>query len=475
MKKYIFLLWLLVSITFLFSSNTGSSTAFSGSFIQRVNGSEAIYWNPANINNSLREGKFIDIRSYGFVVEKDGELITFEEDIVQLSNEILIFPGSISIENNAISLDLYNSFAGKVINDSHRKRISNGIDKSLHVNTDFNMILFGYSHQNYAFSTAMNVVARGRVDEEFIDILLYGNRITTLNDSLRRDHTFDPKYNKFGGIVYQDYSLGYGGYRMNDIYPEYLEDYPDIYGGISMSYLAGFSHVESISFKGDLFAHEVDGLYLDQQITVKESLNRFNSDEDMPSPRALGSGFKMSLGFSTDEIEIAQDQKISFGFAFDNMFGFIKWNNETRNYYYWAKIDSVLIKDLKDAIYTDGEYAENIGSYTTRLPFISRVGVKYSYQDLVASLDYAQNHGREKIYINDPEISLGLEYPIYYQWLPVRLGFRFPIGEYQESYSFGLGFHFKRFEGGFGYQSTGAFFTSKAEGFTLGAYMRVRF
>ena len=469
MKRYIILILLTVFTALLFSNSTGSSTAFSGSFLQRVSGSEALYWNPANINRLQRTGFY----SLPYVSPSPTHPRSFFTE--RLNHELLILPYSISLENNALSLDLYNSFAGELINDSHRRKISKSIDKSLFTSFNLNTIFIGYTYKNYAFSTAINAVGKGHVDKEFVDILLYGNKITTLDDEVRLDHTFDKEHNKFGALAYQDYSLGYGGYRLNDLYPAYLDEYPSIYGGISMSYLAGYSHIETIDFKGELSSHEEEGLYLDQQIVVREALKRPEGGDNMPSVGVFGSGFKMSIGFSSDVIEIATDHYMSFGLAFDNMFGFLKWNKETRKTYYSVLIDTVHIKDLEEDLIIDKEYSEDISSYTTKLPFVTRFGVKYTYTDLVASLDYAQNHGNEKIYINDPEISLGLEYPAYYSWLPARIGFRLPIGDYQAAYSFGLGLHFKNFETGFGYQSTGAFFTSKAKGFELGAYMRVRY
>ena len=453
MKKYIILNLMIIFAAFLFAGNTGSSTAFSGSFMQRVNGSESLYWNPANINSLQRAGVYTPRRYH----------------------EILVFPYSISLENNALSLDLYNSFAGKLINDSHRRRISKSIDKSLSSDFNLSIIQLGYSYKNYAFSTATNTVGRARVDKEFVDILLYGNNLTTINDDVRRDHVFDKKHNKFGVIAYQDFSFGYGGYRLNDIYPTLFDKYPSIYTGISMSLLAGYSHIESMDFRGLLSAHEEEGLNLDQQIELREALKRPESGASMPSVGVLGSGFKMSLGFSSEDIEIAKGHYMSFGLAFDDMFGFIKWNKETRKTTYSVFIDDVHVADLEEDLIIDEEYSEDISSYTTKLPLVTRFGVKYTFTDLVASLDYAQNHGHEKIYVNDAEISLGVEYPAYYKWLPVRAGFRLPIGDIQEAYSFGLGLHFRNFETGFGYQSTGAFFTSKAQGFSLGGYMRVRY
>ena len=420
MKFIIFALFFSFSLLLL-GSITPSSLPFSNSYLQRSSGVEAIYWNPANI---------------GMTIAK---------------NEILLMPFTAKADNNSISLNLYNRINGKFLDEDKKKSILSSINNNLSMGLSFNMILAGYSTQDWAISTAINMLGRGRIDKTYLEILLNGNEYN-------REYLFNSENNNFAILGYQDFSIAYGGIVLNDI--PVLRDYdlPLINMGIGFSSLLGIYNAEMYRFNGKLSASD-SGINLDQIATVRSG--------------TLGYGYKLSWGISSSVIDF-EEHIISVGLSFDNVLGKITWNSQTEETHYIAKIDSLYFNRLDDDIFKEEQITEKISSYSTDLPLNMKFGTKYSYEDLTVSFDLAKNFGSHKAYFFDPEIAFGFEY-LAGQYFPLQIGYRIPYGNRPSLYSIGLGLRFKYFEWGLGYQSVGALFTEKTKGVAVSGQVKIRF
>ncbi|MCK9329367.1 MAG: hypothetical protein M0Q94_05770 [Candidatus Cloacimonetes bacterium] len=422
--KYIILILISLSFVTLMSTNTASSLPFSYSYLQRSIGVEANYWNPANLHK------------------------------LPTNNEIMVIPFTFSAKNNAVSLKLYNDVTGTFINENKKREILNSIDGSMNVSMNLNLITFGYANKNWALSSATNFVANGKIDENYLELLLMGNEYN-------RDYIFTKDNNDFAALGYQDLTFSYGNLLINNWIPS-MKDYrlPDIYMGVGVSALIGLYSVEMNDFYG-VFTSSDNGLYLDQKATVRMG--------------SVGTGYKFSWGLSSEVVTFEEDHYISAGLALNNILGTIKWSSETEMREYIAKIDSVYVNELDEDIFNDEEIVTEISAYSTKLPINIKLGANYQYRDFSCSLDFAKNSDVNPAFNSDATIALGTEY-IIMDMIPIQLGYRLASGDLPALYSFGLGLKFQYFECGFGYQSIGAFFLSEeSQGLAFSGQMKFRF
>ncbi len=422
--KYILLIIITLSITSLMCITTASSLPFSSSYLQRATGVEANYWNPANLYK------------------------------LPANNELMFLPFTLRVENNAISLNLYNNVTGQFLDDKKKKDILDSIDGSMNVGMNINLITFGYANRSWSLSSATNFIANGKIDENYLELLLMGNEYN-------RNYIFTKDNNSFAALGYQDLTFSYGNMLINNWIPPMKKlDMPDIYMGMGVSALVGLFNVEMYEFDG-VFTASDDGLSLDQRAKVRMG--------------AVGTGYKMSWGLSSDILNYDENHYLSAGIALNNILGTIEWTSKTEIREYIARIDSVYMNQLDQDIFADDEIVTKVDSYTTELPLNFKLGANYRLNDLSLSLDFAKYSEGNPAYNSDTKISFGTEYEIL-GVIPIQLGYRLANGDLPELYSFGMGLKFRYFECGFGYQSIGAFFLSEnTKGIAFSGQMKFRF
>ena len=422
MKKTILFLIVCMGINALFSFGTPSSAPFANSYLQRATGVEAVYWNPANIPN------------------------------IPTSFEIMSFSAVGSFENNMLSLDLYNRIMGQFLDEEIKMEMLDAIDKNFSFGVNANSILAAVSYENFAYSTGVNVAGRGKVDKQFLELILIENDYDKVYD-------FTAENNDFLALGYQDFTVGYGGFHLNQFFNN-GDNFPNIYAGMSMSFLMGYYMAEMTHFDGVLSTDDVNGLVLDQYTDIKTG--------------QMGTGFKMSLGFSMDAVNFAENHYITAGLSFDNLFASMRWRNNTEMREYHIYSNNYFFNHLEKDIWEEDEETYDIDSFISRLPFILRLGGLYRQNDFSASLDYAHNFGNSKAFNYDPNISMGLEYVIHNNF-PVQVGFRLPIGDLNAICSMGAGYRHRNFEIGLAYQSFDAFYSNQTKGLAYSMYMKGRF
>jgi hypothetical protein len=459
MKKYILLTALLALSAILTAISTGPAVPLANSYLQRATGVEANYWNPANINrqNLNNAPAFNDSIAVADLIKRTKKANR---------QEILFVPVQLKIENDILSLNLYNSFAGQQITDDKKNQIINSIDKNITLAFD-NSIQMGYRRNRVAFSTSSHIKLKARLDKQLAEVI-NGNRFIFKEDEKTEDniHVFNHDNNNVQALAYQDITLGFGSYSVNNGFKSLfknieIDQFPTIYFGTTFSYLLGYGHAATKEFNGILEMGDEDGIFFDQRVVTNHAI--------------LGNGFKAGFGFSTEDILINEKQSFSIGLSWDNLFGQIKWNGTTESTTYMATIDNVHALDAEDDILVEHSETIEIDPYTIKLPTIFRFGIHYNYNDLSASFDISKTNGMAKLYSQDPEISIAIQHPLYWKWLQGQFGYRIPNGENQAVYAFGLKGDWRKFETGFGYQSFDAFFNDKAKGVMLSYYTKWKF
>jgi hypothetical protein len=243
------------------------------------------------------------------------------------------------------------------------------------------------------------------------------------------------------------------------MFPDLMENIPNIYFGASLRLLCGFISLETADYTGSFDAQD-EGMNLYQEIIIRSG--------------QIGFGFKMALGFSSEVYEIDENHNISVGLTFDNIFGQISWSKDLEETHYIIESEEKFLNQLDRDFYDEHERSYSISSFTSTLPFNVKMGVLYRFNDFSFSLDYSQNFGSSHAYFYSPEVTMGAEYVIA-GWLPLQLGMRLPNKDSHAKYSLGAGLRFDRFECGFGYKGVGSLFGDKTKGLAVSTYMKFRF
>lgn len=418
MKK-ILLLLIVLSLGCLYAFNTAGALPFANSYMQRATGVEAIYWNPANLS----------------------ELPT--------RVEFMILPITFKVNNNALSLDLYNSVMVDTLTQELKDKLLNEMDGNLNLNFEFNTILFGYATKHFGLSTGVTAIGYSKIDENYMDLVLNGN-------------TFDEAYhftktnNDMNFLVVNDITLAFGGYELNRSIP-YLQKFPIpiIRYGMAFSILTG----------GSGFVDKFNGVFT----TSDEGMNM---NQDVVVNYGGGYGFKGMLGFASDVYK-TQNQLVSVGMTFDNIFGTFNNNMNCEAQEFGITADDVYMVNLDEDFFTQRDTSYSIDSFSTKIPFKFSMGSLYRYRDLSVSLDIAK-YSEESAFGSDKmDTSFGLEYNLMGHF-PLKLGYTMANDSHPSVNAFGFGTNWKYFETGLSFQVYDSFGQS-SKGASLGMHAKFRF
>jgi len=395
MKRLVLLIVLgslFIMLSPLFGTPTANSNAFFGSYLLRANGAEAVYWNPALLSADYQD---------------------------------VILPGinqTFQIANNSFDVDNYNYISGRYLTLKDKKMILSNVDNRLVIDGQMHMLLFGITFGNIAFSTSMHAQSEARLSKSYLKLALIGNDET--------DYVFSKNNNQLNVLSYQDVTLGIGDIEISKYMKN--ESIPEIRMGISASALLGIGTLETEHYKGS-FHSGMDGLAFNQDIKIKTGLG--------------GIGTKALLGFYSEPVN-----NLGVGMSFDNLFGVIRWFGSTERRSYSVNADTTYVSDLENDIYTQVDSTETIRDFNTKLPVEMRLGAIYRYKKASLSMDWVQGFAGSVVTSSVGRICLGAEYSPIHQ-LPIRMGFGFGNSEYPWGISYGLGFHSKFVDCGFGFQS----------------------
>ncbi|MBW6514629.1 MAG: hypothetical protein K0B87_07725, partial [Candidatus Syntrophosphaera sp.] len=367
MKKPVFSLLLLLVLTALPATTfTSRSLLFADSYMLRAKGSEANYWNPALLNELDRD---------------------FWLPVLNLG---------VYATNNSFDLALYNHIMDRdFLTEVDKQMILDAIDGKETFGLGVNMGLFGFTMGKLALSSSVQVGMRGSLSEEYLELLLMGNGDGS------QVYEFTEEENYLEALGHTDLTLGVG-----DIQLPLPADLAPLRFGASASLLGGIGNAYTEEFYGRFSTSLEEGLGLEQNVTLRTGL--------------AGYGFKGMLGVAWDPIE-----NLSAGLTLDNIFGFINWQMETKDYTYRASVDSVYIADLGEDledIFTEESAEIEIDPYSTKLPPEMRLAAMYRLPFASVSADFVQGFGNSVNVNKQARVSLGAEFlPV--AMLPLYLGF----------------------------------------------------
>ena len=415
MKKIITGLILFLTVSILSATTiTPQSMFFADSYMLRARGCDANYWNPALLQ-----------RGYSDIM-------------------IPIFNNSIYLGNNSFNIDLYNYVMKQVyLDDKAKQKILNAIDGNMSFNLGSQIGIFGFTTSNMAFSSSVHLATKAALDEQFIELALYGN-----GDGSEVYH-FTKNNNYAEGLSYVDLTFG-----MGDILLPFPETVPAIKFGFALSTLVGVGNVHTRELEGYLSSN-LDGLNVQQDLIIRSGLG--------------GYGLKTLLGLYSEPLT-----NLEVGATLDNLFGFIKWQKQTQEEIYHFEIDSLYASDIEEDFYIEDSSTVDIKPYKTKLPPEMRLSALYTYKPISVSADYVVGFGNSPEVSKQGRISLGAQIcPI--PQIPISFGYCSGNEIYPWRMSYGIGLNFKSVGFGIAIQSIESIIPgSSTKGLALATYFNVR-
>lgn len=417
-KQLLLILYIFLSISALFSFKTPASMSFSGSYVLRANGVDAIYWNPANLNIEGYKG-----------------------DIEFLSLSTSVF-------NNSIDTNLYNDLMVDSLSQSVKNKLIKNSKEGILLSSNNQMILIAYTKNNIGLSLGSSLYAFGKLDQQMIKLLFEGNEYD-------QTYTFTHKNTKFNVLAVNDLSISYGGLLLNEINPDFFSNIPNIKYGFTGSFLLGAS-ARSRNVKGYLKSND-DGFDIDQQISYDTG---------------NGYGFKGLLGMSSVVYEKDHHQ-VSVGLSIDHLFSFFKSIKNCKRNEMKLSANDVYLVNLDDDIYTKSDTTYSINSSSYRFPMKYSLAFLYEYQKYNLSIDITSIDNESAFGSDDIQTSIASEYLIgkgFYVQSGVSFSKSSPF-----MISYGLEYQGKKWNSGIGFQQFDALIGPSSKGFSFSYFVRYRY
>ncbi len=426
MKKLLFITILLLAAALSQATTfTSRSLPFADSYMMRARGSDANYWNPALLNKDYRN-----------------------ISLPALNNAIML-------GNNSFDLDLYEFIVNEeYLEDEDKQRILDAIDDRIAFSLASNFGIFGFTIGRMALSSTAHVAAKSALDEDYLELLLYGNgSVDSTNVDSPLVYEFKRADNYLEAQSYVDLTFGFGDIRL-----PLSDSIAPLRFGFSGSILAGAGDLTTQEFDGVFTTSLAEGMSLNQKVKMRTGLG--------------GIGFKGMLGIAWEPLE-----NLSAGVTLDNVLGFINWREECAEYSYEVTADSIWVMDMEEdleEIFPEDYTETKIDSYTVNLPMEMRLAAMYEFPWVSLSADLVKGFGNSAHISEDPRFSFGAEFtPL--MFLPFQIGFATGNDIYPWRVSYGLGLKIKALELGIGLQSIESLLPGmSSKGISVATYLNLR-
>ncbi len=330
-------------------SFSGRSVGMCGAYTQAARGVESAFWNPANLGFSKSSDRDLTILSLG-----------------------------INAYNNAFTLDQYNRYNGKFLTTDDKETILGLIPvDGLSGTVEANILGLGISWGNLAFTISGKGTSDLFLPKDPVEVLFFGNEI---NDTILLTDCDGETY------ASADLGLSYGR-------SVWSRDEKEILCGVSARYVRGITYQKVIQSQGELMTMET-GIEGEGDFAVHSAQG------------GIGYGLDFGLAFS-------YNRNWSFGLSFSNLAGEIKWNRKTEEKGYVLKVDSLMAEDFDlDSLVVDESYTQAIGTFTTRVPTVMRLGAAYCGKRSLFTFDLKQGFKQSMGVHRKLRASLGAEYRV---------------------------------------------------------------
>ncbi len=317
-----------------------------------------------------------------------------------------LFSAGAQLRNNAFSLNDYNQYTGAYLTDDDKEEILGKIpSEGLSLNVLSEAGATSFSTNQFAITVTAYAKSDITLPKDPAELILYGNAEIPRVDLGAAD-------GEAWGMA--DLAVGYG-HRVSE-----WED-GEFTIGIGAHYIRGLIYEEIISAEG--YAETGDtSITASGSMQVKSALG--------------GAGYSFDIGmaarFETDYV---------FSFSILNLVNKVKWDTETEITEYTFSTKAINANTLEeDSISVSDDTTYSIEPFGQKKPAIVKMGLAWSKNNLLLSVDYEQGFSNTASSSVMPELSTGIEFrPA--AWMPIRSGLSFGgiMGGYA---AFGFGFDF---------------------------------
>jgi len=392
--------------------SSGRSLPLADSYMMRARGTEAIYWNPANLYDTS---------------------VNFRLPLTSISAYLT---------NSSFDIETYNYITGRFLTEADKQMILDQIDNHITIAAEGHVGVFATTIGNVGLASSINNYSRVSLSEQYLQLILFGNE--------EESYTFHEVNNYLSSITFMDFTLAYG----NIVLPELFDGMPPTRFGVSGSILGGIHHIQSRDFRGSL-STTFDGMSFEQSFKLRDGF--------------IGAGFKSMLAMATEPLP-----GLHAGVTLDNLFGFINWGliTEERSFRYSA--DSIYVSNISEDFFTEEITTSPVGSYTTPFSPELRIGLMYNFNDVEISADWIQGTGRSVVSEEKGRLAIGAQLSAA-KHVPFQVGIAFGNSDYPWRVSYGLGIKTRVGEFGVGIQSIKAILPSpKSHGIGASFYASFR-
>ncbi len=335
--------------------------------------------------------------------------------------------GSAHVDQNVMSIARWNSWQGTFLDSYEKTKFLDSLGDFAQVNALTEVSTLGIQIGPFALGAYHILDVEARLPKDLFDLVLNGNQ-------------FNRTYN-FGdfGINSESVSVIHASYGFKlpvpaDSYiPMTIIPVRQLYGGVSLKYYMGHEYARIEDGLVDLTFTE-SGIYGNAFYSYRSAgLPGSLVDDDSDDPEVVadstfsgiaGSGFGIDLGIAG----VINDQ-VSFHVGLLNLSPGISWNKSTYEILLTASADTIGLgttwkpgdeaeqADL-DSLTTSELDVTRIGSFTTPVPVLLRMGTTLRYKRTTFNIEIEQAFTRGMGYNLMPRLGLGIE------WRPLSI---FPL------------------------------------------------
>ena len=352
-RKMIFVIIMILLFISHVSAQNGISLGLGDAYTAVARGPEAIFWNPANLalTNDLPNFNF-KLYSLGF---------NFGNNVFNIDfyNEYFTGTGQEDEEGNKI---------GRELTDSDKDDILGRIPESgleLLGRGDFSF--FGINYKNFGFSIEANAFLKASFPKDAFRMILTDIGHKTYSFNIDAEGLSTAKANlSYGRTILknteEEPSDGDGAVKINELAV-----------GFTISYIKGLAYGEVTESDIKVIIDE-QGFNAPSRIVAKSAV--------------LGTGFGIDFG-----IGAVLNNGWQLGLAFENIPGYIKWSNETKEYIYSFDLKRKIFvdefSDIEIDDYTD-DIENELDGFTQMIPFNVRFGVAKYYKFLLGNFEISR-------------------------------------------------------------------------------------
>jgi hypothetical protein len=407
-------LLLLSSPAFGWGESSPRAIGMGGAYTALARNIEAPYWNPANLGLSNGNGLSLNIANAG-----------------------------VDLKNNSFSLSDYNKYNGQFLNDDDKENIMSSIPgDGLSLDLLAEVSALNFSIAGFALTCKGYGASNANMDRDPIELLFYGNAV------MREVSLAGTRSEAFGII---DVAASYGR-------PLLTWQGGEFAAGASLHYLRGLAYEKVVESEGGVVTTD----------------SGFVGSGTLRMVTAMGGhGLAADIGLA-----VRFEENWYFSAAWQNLYSKMSWNHDNEEHLFMFDMEPVTVEAmadsaLSDSLVTSSDTSYAIGSFSSNMPPVIKLGLAREYDKMTWSVDWIQGLADRPGQGVNPRIAGGFEYrPL--RFLPLRTGFGFGGGQ-GSVYSFGFGLHFVPFNFDLGLASFGTPWPASTKGLKLGVGMGLYF